>query len=525
MGTVYVYRERERNIDKKINISPQDEIEKFDKAIGISKEELFAIRENTLQSLSKEHAQIFDAHLEILADPWIVDETIAVVKQQEVSASYALHMIREEIIDIFANMDDTYMKERSNDILDVTNRVLGHLLGHSNGNIEVSEGIIIVAHDLTPSFTATVDRDKVIGFVTYAGGATSHTAIMARSLGIPAIVGVPAEGKIATGDMMIIDAEAGHIVLNPTPELIADYAQKMLKLEELEAYYKQLTDTPAVTATGKKINLYANIGNPSDLQFALANGAEGIGLFRSEFLFMHSTSAPSENEQFEVYKSVVQGMKGKPVTIRTLDVGGDKVISYLNLPKEENPFLGYRAIRISLAERGLFRTQIRALLRASAFGYVKIMLPLITSVDELITAKKIMEQEKQQLMHDGKAVGRYEVGVMIETPASVFIAPQLAEHSDFFSIGTNDLIQYVLVVDRMNEKVAHYYNPMHPAVLLAIKQVIEVGAKANIDVSMCGEMAGDEAATQTLLELGLQSFSMSASSIPKVKAAILNKIH
>ena len=521
IGTAYVYKEEALKIEQLRTNSDEQELTHFDEAVAASKIEIQGILEDTKASMTEEHAEIFGAHLEILEDPSIIDETKAAITSTKQTAAYSLQVVRDEIIALFTSMDDDYMRERSNDILDVTNRIFKHLLGNKSATLQLAPNTVIVAQDLTPSFTATLDRSKVAGFVTYAGGATSHTAIMARSMGIPAVVGVKIEGHIQTGDKIIVDAQKGEVFVAPSEEVLAQYEREIEKLREKEAHYQELVHIDAKLVNGESVALQANIGNPQDVAKVLENGAQGIGLFRSEFLFMDSSEAPSEDVQFKAYKSVLEQMDGKPVTIRTLDIGGDKEIPYLKMPKEENPFLGYRAIRICLQETNLFKTQLRALLRASSYGKLKIMIPLITSVEELLQTKEMLAVEKANLKANGHEIGDYELGIMIETPASIFIAKELAANCDFFSIGTNDLIQYVLVVDRMNEKIASYYNPMHPAVLTAIEQVIRVGREAGIDVSMCGEMAGDTNATAKLIELGLRSFSMSASSIPKVKDVIL----
>ena len=507
--------------NRKRQQSVEQEIARFKDAVNESKKEIKTILEQTKATMGEEHAQIFEAHLALLEDPSIIEETILAIEQYDKSAAFALQSIRDELVTFFRSMDDDYMCERSNDLLDVTNRVLQHLIGKRTKPIQLQTKSILVASDLTPSMTATLDPEKVVGIVTYMGGATSHTAILARSLGIPALVGVKMATEVHTGDSLIVDAQTGEVILNPEKAELMSYQEQLQQLVEKEAFYQQLSRREAVLSSGEQVNLLANIGSSNEVAKVIANGADGIGLFRSEFLFMHCDEAPNEEMQFQAYKSVLTAMNGKPVTIRTLDLGGDKNIPYLNLPKEENPFLGYRAIRICLQETTLFQTQLRALLRASSYGKLKILIPLITSVEELLQTKELLAQVEARLKAEGQEVGTYELGIMIETPASVFIAKELAAHCDFFSIGTNDLIQYILVVDRMNVKIAQYYKPMHPAVLTAIEQVIHVGREAGIDVSMCGEMAGDSHATAMLLELGLRSFSMSSSSIPKVKEVIL----
>jgi phosphoenolpyruvate-protein phosphotransferase (PTS system enzyme I) len=522
IGTAYVYKEEDTIIvDEKRQHSVEQEIARFKDAVIESRKEIEVIYAQTKATVNDEHAQIFEAHLQLLEDPSIIEETEKAIAHSNKSAAFALQAIRNEMVTLFTSMDDDYMRERSNDLLDVTNRVMQHLSGKSATPIQLLTKSILVAEDLTPSHTATLDPEKVLGIVTYAGGATSHTAILARSLGIPALVGIKIADEVHTGDLLIVDAQTGEVILKPEQAELSSYQEQLQQIKEKEAYDQELSTKEVILPSGEQVTMLANISSPNDVEKTIAHGADGIGLFRSEFLFMNASEAPNEEVQFQAYKSVLSAMNEKPVTIRTLDIGGDKSIPYLNLPKEENPFLGYRAIRICLQEKVLFQTQLRALLRASYYGKLKILIPLITSVEEILQTKEMLAQVESHLEEEGHKFGPYELGIMIETPASVFIAKELAAHCDFFSIGTNDLIQYLLVVDRMNENIAQYYNPLHPAVLTAIEQVIRVGREAGIEVSMCGEMASDTHATATLLELGLRSFSMSASSISKVKEAIL----
>ena len=523
IGTAYVYNEEDTTIVDEIRQqSVEQEIAIFKDAVMQSRKEIEAILVQTKATMNDEHTQIFEAYLQLLEDPSVIEETEKAITHSDKSAAFALQSVRDELVNFFLNMEDDYMRERSNDLLDVTNRVIQHLIGKSAAPIQLQTKGILVAEDLKPSITASLDPEKVLGIVTYAGGATSHTAILARSLGIPALVGVKIADEVHTGDLVIVDAQTGAVILKPEqPELIS-YQEQIQQMMGKEALYKALSKKKVILPSGEQVTMLANISSPNDVEKAIANGADGIGLFRSEFLFMNTSEATNEEVQFQAYKLVLSAMNEKPVTIRTLDIGGDKSIPYLNLPKEENPFLGYRAIRICLQEKVLFQTQLRALLRASYYGKLKILIPLITSVEEILQTKEMLAQVESHLKEEGHKFGPYELGIMIETPASVFIAKELAAHCDFFSIGTNDLIQYLLVVDRMNENIAQYYNPLHPAVLTAIEQVIRVGREAGIEVSMCGEMASNQHATATLLELGLRSFSMSPSSIPKVKEVILN---
>ena len=523
IGYAYVYKEVGNFMfDEYRKQSVEQEILNFHHAILRSRVSIQMLIFKANQTKNDEQAHIFEAQLQLLEDPTIIEETKKVIMNSDKSAPFVLQMIRDELVSTFLSMNDEYMRERSQDLLDVTNRIIKYLIGVTDAPIRLPEKSILVADNLTPSMTASLDPEKVLGIVTYAGGVTSHTAILARSLGIPALVGVKIAGQVQTGDVVIVDAQNGEVMINPTQSELKTYQEQFQDIINKEAFYQHLSRKEAILPSGEQVTLLANIGRPNEVQKALAYGADGIGLFRSEFLFMDCTKAPNEEEQFQAYKSALSAMNGQPVTIRTLDIGGDKNIPYLNLPKEENPFLGYRAIRICLQEKELFQTQLRALLRASYYGKLKILIPLITSVEELLQTKEMLVQVETHLKMEGHKVGPYELGIMIETPASVFVAKELAVHCDFFSIGTNDLIQYLLVVDRMNENIAQYYNPMHPAVLAAIEQVIHVGREAGIEVSMCGEMASDQHATATLLELGLRSFSMSPSSIPKVKEVILN---
>lgn len=408
------------------------------------------------------------------------------------------------------------MQERAADIRDVSRRVLGHLMGIQVVSLAaIAEDTVIIAHDLTPSDTAQLNPAVIKGFATDIGGRTSHSAIMSRSLEIPAVVGTKQATKtIANGDMIIVDGIDGDVLINPSEEELTTYKQKQQQFAEQKAEWAKLVNEQTVTKDGVHVELAANIGTPQDLDGVLANGAEGIGLYRTEFLYMGRTELPSEEEQFEAYKEVVERMEGKPVVIRTLDIGGDKELPYLDLPEEMNPFLGFRAIRLCLEKQDMFRDQLRALLRASAYGNLKIMFPMIATIEELREAKEILADEKEKLKADGVTVSEeLEVGIMVEIPSTAVAAPQFAKEVDFFSIGTNDLIQYTMAADRMNERVSYLYQPYHPAVLRLIDMVIKAAHAENKWVGMCGEMAGDEIAIPLLLGLGLDEFSMSATSV------------
>jgi len=427
-------------------------------------------------------------------------------------------------VTLFEGMDDEYMSARASDIKDVTNRILAHLLGvHIPNPSNINEQVIIVANDLTPSETAQLDRNYVLGFITDIGGRTSHSAIMARSLEIPAVVGAgTATTTIQNGDWLIVDGLSGQVLVNPTEaDVIADYQEKAQSYRTQQAEWVTLVNEQTMSKDGVHIELAANIGSPSDLDGVLRHGAEGIGLYRTEFLYMGRENLPSEDEQFTAYKTVIEGMKGKPVVIRTLDIGGDKHLPYLPLQEEMNPFLGHRAIRLCLDQQELFRTQLRALLRASVYGNLKIMFPMIATIQEFREAKSILLEEKEKLIAEGIAVSAaIEVGMMVEIPATAVMADIFAKEVDFFSIGTNDLIQYTMAADRMNEKVSYLYQPYNPAILRLIQMVIKAAHQEQKWVGMCGEMAGDELAVPLLLGLGLDEFSMSATSILKTRALL-----
>ena len=428
-------------------------------------------------------------------------------------------------VDIFEAMDDDYMRERAADIKDVAGRILANLKGYSIDILtNLPENTIVVASDLTPSDTAGLDKDKVIAFLTNIGGKTSHTAIMARTLEIPSVVGLnDITTLVKNGDTVIVDGNEGFVFINPNEAKIKEYLDKKLDFENEKIELLKLKNIKTVTRSGKRVEVAGNIGNPKDVIKVIQNGGEGIGLFRTEFLYMDRDTMPTEEEQFTAYKYVAEMMKDKPVVIRTLDIGGDKKLSYLPMPEEMNPFLGYRAIRICLDRTDIFKDQLRALLRASAFGNIKIMFPMISSLDEFVKSKAHVKECMEELKAKGITFNEnLEIGIMIEIPAAAIMADELAKHVDFFSIGTNDLIQYTLAADRMNEKVAYLYNPMHPAVLRLIKITIDAAHKEGKWCGMCGEMAGDETAIETLLEYGLDEFSMSASSILEAKKIILN---
>jgi phosphoenolpyruvate-protein phosphotransferase (PTS system enzyme I) len=495
---------------------PSSEIKRLKDALEQAKEDLREISERAEREMGPDKAAIFQAHLLVLEDPELVETVKGKIAAEKVNAESALHETAQTFIELFEQMDNEYMKERAADIRDVTKRVLCHLLGvEFAAPSDLAEEVILVAEDLTPSDTAQLDRRYVKGFVTDIGGRTSHSAIMARSLEIPAVVGTTdVTREAAAGATIILDGHEGLVIIDPTPEEIEAYRKKQAEYERQKSELAKLVHTATTSQDGVHVELAANIGSVQDLAGALENGAEGVGLFRTEFLYMGRDDFPSEDEQFQAYKQVLEQMGEKPVVIRTLDIGGDKHLAYMNLPQEMNPFLGFRAIRLCLEQQDLFRTQLRALLRASAYGNLKIMFPMIATLEEFRQAKAVLAEEKQALLDKGIAVSdRLEVGIMIEIPAAALIADQFAKEVDFFSIGTNDLIQYTMAADRMNERVSYLYQPYHPAVLRLIHRVIQAAHAEGKWVGMCGEMAGDPVAIPILLGMGLDEFSMSAGSI------------
>jgi phosphoenolpyruvate-protein phosphotransferase (PTS system enzyme I) len=501
------------------------EIDRFRAALSQSKVELEGIRDKAKVELGADKAAIFEAHLLVLSDPELVSPIEDKIKTDKVNAEFALKETADMFVAMFESMDNEYMKERAADIRDVTKRVLSHLLGVQIVNPSmISEEVIIVAEDLTPSDTAQLNRQFVKGFTTDIGGRTSHSAIMARSMEIPAVVGTKtATEEIQNGDLVIVDGLNGQVYINPTAEEVERFKSEHAAFEAQKAEWAKLVNEQTVTSDGHHVELAANIGTPKDLKGVVNNGGEGVGLYRTEFLYMGRDQLPTEEEQFESYKAVLEGMDGKPVVVRTLDIGGDKELPYLNLPKEMNPFLGFRAIRLCLEEQDMFRTQLRALLRASVYGNLKIMFPMIATLSEFRQGKAILEEERQKLQAEGVAVSeKIELGIMVEIPSTAVIADQFAKEVDFFSIGTNDLIQYTMAADRMNERVSYLYQPYNPAILRLVKMVIDAAHKEGKWAGMCGEMAGDEQAIPVLLGLGLDEFSMSATSILKARSQIRN---
>ncbi|MCC3703010.1 phosphoenolpyruvate-protein phosphotransferase PtsI [Rouxiella badensis] len=526
-GKALLLKEDEIVIDRK-KISPDNvnqEVERFLAGRAKASAQLETIKTKAGETFGEEKEAIFEGHIMLLEDEELEQEIIALIKDDKSTADAAAYSVIEGQAKALEELDDEYLKERAADVRDIGKRLLRNILGMPIVDLgSIQDEVILVATDLTPSETAQLNLNKVLGFITDLGGRTSHTSIMARSLELPAIVGTSDVTKqVKNDDFLILDAVNNKIYVNPTPEIIdqlkADQNQYISEKDELA----KLKDLPAITLDGHQVEVCANIGTVRDVAGAERNGAEGVGLYRTEFLFMDRDSLPTEEEQFQAYKAVAEAMGSQAVIVRTMDIGGDKELPYMNLPKEENPFLGWRAIRICLDRKEILHDQLRAILRASAFGKLRIMFPMVISVEEVRELNGELKMLKGQLREEGKAFDEsIEVGVMVETPAAAVIAHHLAKEVDFFSIGTNDLTQYTLAVDRGNELISHLYNPMSPSVLALIKQVIDASHAAGKWTGMCGELAGDERATLLLLGMGLDEFSMSAISIPRIKKIIRN---
>ncbi|HDR1546697.1 TPA: phosphoenolpyruvate-protein phosphotransferase PtsI [Pasteurella multocida] len=526
-GKALVLKEEKIVLDmQKISESQIDsEIARFYQGRNAAVEQLSAIRDRAAKTLGEEKAAIFEGHLMILEDEELEEEIIDYLRTNKVNAGVAASKIIDQQVTMLSEIDDEYLRERAGDIRDIGNRLIKNILGmHIVDLGDINEEAILVAYDLTPSETAQLNLDKVLGFITDIGGRTSHTSIMARSLELPAIVGTNhVTSQVNTGDYLILDAVNNIVYVNPSQDEITRLKGLQQKLLEEKAELAKLKDLPALTLDGHRVDVVANIGTIRDVDGADRNGAEGVGLYRTEFLFMDREQLPTEEEQFVAYKDVVEAMNGRLVILRTMDIGGDKELPYLNLPKEMNPFLGWRAIRIALDRREILHAQLRAVLRASAFGKLAVMFPMIISVEEIRELKSVIETLKQELRNEGKAFDEsIQIGVMVETPSAAVNAKFLAKEVDFFSIGTNDLTQYTLAVDRGNELISHLYNPMSPSVLSLIKQVIDASHAEGKWTGMCGELAGDEKAAVLLLGMGLDEFSMSAISVPRIKKLIRN---
>ncbi|NBI05862.1 phosphoenolpyruvate--protein phosphotransferase [Senegalia massiliensis] len=516
LGKALIYEQEELIIEKKEINSVKEETNRFDEALQISKKELKEVKQKALEELGEDKAAIFEAHLMVLDDPELINSTKSKIESENLNAEFAFKTIIDQFIQMFESMDNEYMRERAADIKDVSGRVLRHILGKTVVDLaNLEEEVIVVASDLTPSDTATMNKEKVLGFLTDIGGRTSHSAIMARSLEIPAVVGLKdITKKVNNDDYVVFNGDTGEIIVNPDIETKEKYKKLKNDYENMKRELQQLIGEESISDDGRKVEIAGNIGTPNDIEGLENNDAEGVGLYRTEFLYMNRDKLPTEEEQFESYKKVLESMNPKPVVIRTLDVGGDKNLPYLELEKEMNPFLGYRAIRLCLDKKEIFITQLRALLRASKYGKLRIMFPMISSLEELLEAKEVLENVKKDLDSENIEYSNdIEIGIMIEIPAAAVMSDILAKHVDFFSIGTNDLIQYTTAVDRMNEKIHHLYSFFSPAVLKLIKMTIDNGHKEGIWVGMCGEMAGDQKLIPILLGMGLDEFSMSPISI------------
>lgn len=525
IGTVKALKEVKIDIKKNTIEHTEDEHVRFYRNLKKSETQIKTIYDKTLKEVGKEEAEIFNAHLVMLNDTAIITETLNIVDEENVNIEYAYDLVTKKYIEMFKNIPDPYIQERAIDLKDVSLRVLKNLLSIEDKDYkDKDKNIVLIAKDLTPSDTAQMDKQSVVGFITELGGSTSHTAIIARTLEIPAICGVDnIFEQISENQTIIMDGQTGEIILDPDENTLEIYSQKRDKLMEEKQIYRTYASKRTQTLDGKSLEIAANIGTVHDLEMVIKNGAEGIGLFRTELFYLDREKLPTEEDQYEVYKEVLTKMGDKPVVIRTLDIGGDKEIPYLDIPKEANPFLGYRAIRVCLDQVDIFKTQLRALLKASVYGNLKIMFPMISSLSELRAAKSIVEEVKEQLYQENQSYNEsVELGMMIEIPAAAIMSDMFAKEVDFFSIGTNDLIQYTVAVDRGNTKISSLYTEYNPAVLRLINMVIENGHKENIWVGMCGEVASNPSMIPLLLAMGLDEFSMNSSMIPRSRYILNN---
>lgn len=525
IGKVFLFDREEESVYSR-DIKKEDipeEITKLENALIQTRKEIIELQNNISQGMGREHAEIFNAQLLVVEDRSLIEEVIKRLESDHKNVEYIFQQVTKKYVKIFSDMEDEYLRERASDIRDVSHRVTHNLLGKQKEDLaHLKEEVVVIAYDLSPSDTAMMHKEKVVGFATDIGSRTSHTAIMARSLEIPAVVGLhDLSQKIQSGSTIVIDGNAGIVVVEPTQETISSYIKEKNKFEIFEGKLSELRKLPAETKDGYRIVLAANIEMPEDVPSVIQHGSEGIGLYRTEYIYLNRKDLPTEEEHFEAYKSVAKRINPYSVIIRTMDLGGDKFLSHLQFPREMNPYLGWRAIRFSLARLDIFKIQIRAILKASAFGKIKIMYPLISGLGELKKANEILGKVKEELKKEGiKFDEDIEVGAMIEVPSAALISDLLAKEVDFFSIGTNDLIQYALAIDRVNEKVAYLYEPTHPAIIRLLKQIIDSAHKEGIWVGLCGEMAGDPITALISVGLGIDELSTSSIVVPEIKRAI-----
>jgi phosphotransferase system enzyme I (PtsI) len=521
IGKIYFYAKKE-NIVTRTKITDTDaEWQRYLDAREEAISQLTALYEKTKKIASEEEAEIFNVHIMMLEDEFS-DSIENMIKTQNVNAEYATAQTGDNFADMFANMDDDYFKARAADVKDIAERVISILLGNQTGETNFDEPVIVVAEDLSPSETVQMDKDKILAFVTKLGSENSHTAILARTMGIPALVGAADVSEDVNGKEAIVDGTEGLMIVEPDKETLENYEKVREQNRRQKELLKELRNKDTVTKSGRKVNLYANIGSIGDLNSVLVNGAEGIGLFRSEFIYLKSDSYPTEEEQFKIYRQVAETMAGKKVIIRTLDIGADKQVDYFDLGHEDNPALGFRAIRICLERPDVFKTQLRALYRASYYGNISIMFPMIISVDEVKRIKEIVAEVKRELDEDGIQYKDVELGVMIETPAAVMMSEEIGKEVDFFSIGTNDLTQYTLAIDRQNQRLENFYDPHHPAIIKMLKMIVDNGHKSDCWVGICGELGADLELTKTFVEMGFDELSVSPAMVLPVREAIRN---